>query len=115
MGERNVPGQLGLFHLTKHDSGAAGVAHWMYPCGLCNGADVAEAGGLCSSCAPVPVRKATRRRTTATTKAASKTTARTTRTKAAAKTSARPVHKGTPRKVSPAQVKTAMRAMRWCA
>ena len=108
MGERNVPGQLGLFHLNKttdESSDGPGLAGWLYPCGVCNGADVAEAGGLCPSCAPVPVRKATRGRTTATTKTA----------KAVAKTAARPVRKGTPRKVSPAQVKTAMRAMRWCA
>ncbi|MGW5361561.1 hypothetical protein [Actinopolymorpha pittospori] len=114
MGERNVPGQLGLFHLSKttDESGEAGLARWVYPCGLCNGADVAEAGGLCASCAPVPVRKATRRRTTGTTKTTSKKSAA---KKGTAKTAARPVRKGTPRRVSPAKVKTAMQAMRWSA
>ena len=64
MSQGNDPAQPGLFELTGRPAGVA-PARWMYPCGLCNGYEVAEAGGLCESCSPIPFRKPVRRQTTA--------------------------------------------------
>ena len=76
MSQRSDPGQSGLFELTKRDPDA-GVARWTYPCGLCNGFEVEEAGGLCETCAPIPFRKPVRRQTSAKTpKPAMKTAGR---------------------------------------
>ncbi|MEQ7124868.1 hypothetical protein ABN034_10120 [Actinopolymorpha sp. B11F2] len=76
MSHRSDPAQSGLFELLKRDP-EAGVARWTYPCGLCNGFEVEEAGGLCETCAPIPFRKPVRRQTGAKTpKAAMKTAAR---------------------------------------
>ncbi|MGH3489588.1 MAG: hypothetical protein ACRDP8_17000 [Actinopolymorphaceae bacterium] len=63
MSHRSDPAQSGLFELLKRDL-EAGVARWTYPCGLCNALEVAEAGGLCETCSPVPFRKPVRRQTT---------------------------------------------------
>jgi hypothetical protein len=63
MSERSDAGQPAMFELAKLSEQTA--ARWMFPCGLCNGYEVAESGGLCESCSPVPVRKPGRRRTSA--------------------------------------------------
>jgi hypothetical protein len=77
MSQRSDPGQWGLFELAMRDPGP-GVARWSYPCGLCNGFEVDEAGGLCETCAPIPFRKPVRRQTGAKTpKAAGKTAMKT--------------------------------------
>jgi hypothetical protein len=78
MSQRSDPAQAGLFELLKRDP-EAGVARWTYPCGLCNGFEVDEAGGLCETCSPIPFRKPVRRQTSAKTpkpKTAMKTAAR---------------------------------------
>jgi hypothetical protein len=60
MSHRSDPAQSGLFELLKRERDP-GLARWTYPCGLCNALEVAEAGGLCESCSPVPFRKSVRR------------------------------------------------------
>ncbi len=62
MSQRRDPAQPGLFELTARPAGEA-PARWTYPCGLCNGLEVEEAGGLCESCGPIPFRKPVRRQT----------------------------------------------------
>ncbi len=68
MAERNVPGQLGLFKPTKTPDepadNADGSTVWVYPCALCEAAEVDQAGALCTSCAPIPTPRPSRRRAT---------------------------------------------------
>ncbi len=68
MAERNVPGQLGLFKPTKtpdEPSGAAGAtAVWVYPCALCEAAEVDQAGGTVRQLRTDPTPRPTRRRAT---------------------------------------------------
>jgi hypothetical protein len=83
--QRRDPAQPGLFELTGRPAGLT-PARWVYPCGLCNGYEVAEAGGLCETCGPIPFRKPVRRQTSRKTP------------KTAMRTAAKPVRKTTHRK-----------------
>ena len=88
--QRRDPAQPGLFELTARPAGEA-PARWTYPCGLCNGLEVDEAGGLCETCSPIPFRKPVRRQTSAKTP------------KTAMRTAAKPARRSTRKTKAPAR------------